>query len=152
MGIKQSFVTGLTDLYSTDKEGVGTIRYENNKVYKYVKFTGTTAIAVGQLVCYVAYATDSTGTVVDQAYPNPGIAAGMALAAVGTGTVQYGWIQIQGLILSSDALGGSPAMGDSLVATGTTTATLTKVVTDNAQACAFCYDATAKAIMCDFPH
>ena len=37
-GIKKVFQTLLADTHTTDKEGVGTLRCEGNKVYKYVKY------------------------------------------------------------------------------------------------------------------
>jgi len=118
-GIKQTFVTKLTDVNSTAQEVLGTLRFEGNKVYKYVEFKNTTATvagAAGSLVGYnaatgylnnkvVADLTDADAAV----FP-----AGVTLAAV-TGTLAtsyFIWIQIKGYVVLDTAVtsgaAGSP--------------------------------------------
>lgn len=163
MGAKQIFRTGLTDVifYTAATQTVawdlpGTIRYENNAVYKYVIFSGTNTIAAGDVVCYVAYASDGTLTVVDHA--NTEFGAGVAMAAVAAGSavsgaVGYasGWIQIKGIATLGNALGGSPVLGQPLTTHSATAGEVTLVAAYTDPTVAFCYDATAKVIDCNFP-
>lgn len=104
-----SFHAALTDLDTTPQVALGGLLEADNKTYKYVKFTGTNAIAVGDLVGYVA---SVDGYTVDGAV---GVApAGVALAVVGTGTVYYGFIQIRGLCVAASAIAGGAADGQTL--------------------------------------
>lgn len=62
-GIKQTFVTKLTDVNSTAQEVLGTLRFEGNKVYKYVEIKNTTATVAGAAGDPVAYFA-ATGMVI----------------------------------------------------------------------------------------
>ena len=116
-GIKKIFATQLSDLDTFDKEGVGTIRQEGNKKYKYVRFvpgSATVAITAGKAVYYK---TISSMTVTGKSADGLGsgaLGAGLAVAAqAGTDTV-YGWIQVRGLCSTPDAagaIGGGLKMG-----------------------------------------
>jgi hypothetical protein len=103
-GLTGTYLTGLTDVDSTDREGIGKIRFENGKWYKYCHFKNTTATVAGAAGLAVAYGA-ATGyqnnlIVADltdaDAVP---FAAGVVLAAItGTLTVSYYcWLQIKGL-------------------------------------------------------
>ena len=109
----QSYKAALTDVDSTAQETLGLIRQEDNKKYKYVKFSGTNAVAVGDLVGYVASggATDTMTTVDGAVGSGP---AGVALAVVASGAVAYGWIQIGGLAVSVAAIAGGASAGQTL--------------------------------------
>lgn len=112
----QSWKTSLTEENSTAQELLGSIREGDNKVYKYVKFSGTTALVAGQAVCYVI--TDETMTTVDSA--NAAICAGGALFShSGTGTAYYGWIQIRGLFTMNSAVTAGAA-GNKMTSIGST--------------------------------
>lgn len=120
-----SFVTKLTDVDSTDKEGLGKIRFQNGKWYKYVKFqntTATVAAAAGSLVAYFAATGYSTNRVVaDVTDADAAVfAAGATLATItGTLTVAYYcWIQIMGLITLDTAV-TSGAAGSPFYLSGT---------------------------------
>lgn len=110
-GLKQTFVTKLTDVNSTAQEPVGTIRFEGAKVYKYMKVqntTATVAAAIGGQILYFAATghANSYGVVdADDADDIP-IAAGVnAGTLVGTsGTAEYCWVQIQGDVTLSTAV------------------------------------------------
>lgn len=111
-GIKKVFISHLTDVFTTDRENVGTIRFEGQNVYKWVKFTGANVVAAGDLVGYDTAVTDLT-TVNGVATALP---AGIAMAAVlVAGGVQYGWVQVRGNAISSAALAGSPAVGGAMI-------------------------------------
>ena len=160
MGAKTIFQTGLTDVRinpTTLPEALGTIRYETNAIYKYVQFSGASAVAVGDIVSYVAYASDGAGAIVNKA--NTSLGAGVALAVVAAGTIATGavayatgWIQVRGLATVAATPAGAPAFGDSLTTAAAAAGGCTKNTTSNAASIAFCYDATAKKIFCKFPH
>lgn len=102
-GLKQTFITKLTDVNSTAQEPLGTLRYENNYVYKYVEIKNTTATVAGALGSPVGYFAltgyVSNRVVVDQSdSDNPPICAGILQGdIVGTlGVSEFGWIQIKG--------------------------------------------------------
>lgn len=107
------FHPALTDLDTTAQVALGGILEADNNTYKYVKFSGTNAIAVGDLVGYVASAgaTDTMTTVDGAVGSGP---AGVAVVAVAAGTVVYGFIQIKGLAISSAAIAGGASAGQTL--------------------------------------
>lgn len=109
------FHPALTDLDTTPQVALGGILEADNKTYKYVKFSGTTAIAVGDALCYVA--SDTSLNTVDGALTDFG--AGVALAVVGTGTVQYGFILIKGVVTLSGTIGGTCTFGNVVTTAGT---------------------------------
>lgn len=102
-GIKQIFATKLTDIDTVQREQLGTIRIEGNKVYKYCLIQNTTATvagAAGSLVGYFA-ATGYTShrVVIDltDADSQPSGAGALCGTVTGTaGTAYYGWVQIKG--------------------------------------------------------
>ncbi len=146
-GLKQTFKSQLGDNDSTNQEDLGAIRYDENKVYKYVKFSGTTAVAVGDFVCYVL--SDTTGSTVDGA--NTALAAGVAMAVAASGSVSYGWVKIKGVATLSTALAGSPAAGDQLSTNGATAPAVTKSTAANFQTAAIALNVTSKIVMVDCP-
>lgn len=163
MGRKIVFASALSDVmvFTANQvrgaEQIGSIREENNGTYKYVAFSGTTAVAVGDVVCYSAYASDGNAVICDGA--NTALGAGVAMGVVATGTIASGatyyatgWVRIKGRATVTGTLGGSPSFGDEMVVASASAGTVTKKVTDNAQVCAYCYDATAKQIIADFPY
>ena len=116
--IKVLFETALTDVKSTDVEGVGTLRYEDEKVYRWVKNHAATVIAAKAPVCYDAGAVgtialfDSVETPVTADLM---LSAGVAMTAFAiSGGVCYGWTQVQGYF--KDARVGSPATSSGLSA------------------------------------
>lgn len=112
--VAQAFHPALTDVDTTAQAPLGAIYELDNKQYKYVKFSGSNAVAAGDLVGYVASggATDAMITVDGAVGSGP---AGVAQAAVATaGGVQYGWIQIAGLAVSSAAIAGGASAGQTL--------------------------------------
>jgi hypothetical protein len=111
-GFTQVFKAALVDVDTSPIEPLGTIRYERNSTYKYVKFSGTNAVAIGDALCYVV--TDTALLTVDKA--NSAVGAGVAVTIVAAGTVQYGWIQIQGVATLSTTTGAS--VGNSLTNVG----------------------------------
>ena len=113
-GIKQSFGSKLTDVDTTPRDPVGSIRFEGNKVYKYVLFkntTATVAVVAGDLVGYDAEDGHTNHHVVSDltdAGTKP-CCAGAVLAAVAgvLATSYYCWIQIKGGITLAQAISNS---------------------------------------------
>jgi hypothetical protein len=155
--LKTAFITPLSAVDTTDKEGVGTLRWEGNKCYKYVKYIDGTAnldLAAGDVVVYTdASSTQVTADVSDIAASE--IGAGVALGAV-TEDARFIWIQIKGAATLSTTIGGTPADGDPLTAKGAADKALTKAAEADSAAVyvpvvAFAVDASEKTALCDFP-
>ena len=162
MGQRSVFVTGLTDIVlnptSYPPDGLGTIREENSATYKFVEFTGTTAVAAGDVVSYIAYngSTNPLNQKVDAA--NTAFGAGVAMAAVASGSAAsgavgyaFGWIQIRGYALLSTALGGSCVLGSALTTNGASDKALTLLDAAGESQVAICIDDSAKKVNCMFP-
>jgi hypothetical protein len=151
--MKKVWATRLTDYSTTDKEGIGAIRFEGAKVYKYVKYnqgSGTVAAVAGNVAyyhgddSYTATEADVTSDLSDSA----NIGAGVLMSAIPHQS--YGWVQIKGVATITPALTAG-ADGNALTAVGATDGTLdvSALVTDFI--CAIALDASAKIILCDFP-
>lgn len=127
VGLKKIFVTALTDVKNQNLDGVGTLRFEGNCIYKYVQFSGTTAVAAGDPVYYVT--SDTTLNTVDDAHN--ALPAGIAVSSVGTlgtQTALYGWIQLTGVTTLSNTPSGTVAVGSKLTI-GSTNGTLAVLTT-----------------------
>lgn len=152
-GLKRVFLTALDDVSTSDKEGVGTIRFEGNKIYKYMQYLGGTVTTAG-VAGEVAYYYEDDGPITNKVTSDVSdctgeVGAGVLQAAMADLT--YGWFQIKGPATLSIALTAG-ADGDSLCGTGAGDGTLdlaTAAETDHI--CAQAIDATAKIICCDFP-
>lgn len=114
MMFKTTYLTKLTDVDTTDREGVGTLRLESNKLYKYVKYddgTGDLDVVAGDVVGYLAASNTFVTADVTDMDVQP-VMAGAMVAAV-TATDQYCWIQIGGAVtLAATVTGTTPAAGD----------------------------------------
>lgn len=140
-----SFKPALTDLDTTPQATLGGLLETDSKTYKYVKFAGGVAIAAGDLLGYVA---SVDGNTVDGAV---GVGpAGMAVAAVGTGTVLYGFIQVQGLATSSAAIAGGAADGQ-MLKQGTFPAFTLQTAATIANA-GYGYDVSARLVILTCPY
>ncbi len=105
-GIKKVFLTKLTEVATAtqgDKEGVGTIRFEGNKVYKWVKFNngaGNVASVAGNMSYYYGVggdAADGDGyedSIVTMDRTDGFMCAGVFQAIIAD--LGFGWIQIKG--------------------------------------------------------
>lgn len=163
LGQKRVFLTQLDSVSTTDKEGVGTLRREGNKTYKYVKLqnaTATVAVAAGDAVAYLAATGHNTNTVVsditdaDAAPVGAGI-VGATIAGV-LATAYYVWIQIKGPVTVLQTIADTPVDGQE-VSMSTTDKTLTITeyagTTPNIRQVAACMgvttDASAKLVALD---
>lgn len=143
-----SFKPALTDVDTTAQATLGALYQLGNRTFKYVKFTGTNAVAVGDLVGYVASggATDMMTTVDGAVGSGP---AGIAQAVVASGTVQYGFIQTRGWAISVAAIAGGASAGQTLKQGTYPAFTLQTAATiPNA---ATCFDATNKIVALTCP-
>lgn len=155
-GIKKVFATPLDTVDTTDKEGVGTIRFEGNKVYKYIQYeagAGAVAGVAGNVTYYYAAGGASAGAhasniVTSDLSDSNEVGAGVLQAALADG--EYGWIQIKGPAIITPALTAG-ADGDPLTATGATDGTLDVAALITDPIVAWADDASAKKIICDFP-
>jgi hypothetical protein len=151
--MKKVFQTKLTDTDTTDREGIGVIRFEGAKVYKWVTYntgTGTVAAVAGNMTVYHgdnAYVTDSAADVTSD-YTDGTIGAGVLQAVIANGS--YGWIQIKGVATLTTGLTAG-ADGNALTAVGSTDGTLdvSALVTD--AVVAFAVDASADIVLLDCP-
>src|SRR3990167_9203853 len=129
-GIKAVFATKLTDVFADDREGIGSIRFEGNKIYKYVQYVEATA-AVDAVAGEVAYYLALSGDGAAEGYANSKVTSDLSDSAeVGAGVLQaimsdleYGWIQIKGPATLTIALTAG-ADGDPLTPTGAGDGTL----------------------------
>ena len=152
--MKKVFITKLTDTDTTDLEGVGVLRFEGAKVYKWVTYNsgaGTVAAVAGNMTVYHgdnSYVTDSAADVTSDYSDGAGIGAGVLQAVVANGS--YGWIQIKGVATLTPALTAG-ADGNALTAVGAGDGTLdvSGLVTDFK--CAVALDASAKIVLLDCP-
>jgi len=106
-GTKRTFVTPLDAVRDNDDEGLGTIRQENGKFYKWVQYkegSGTLDVAAGDFVGYTDY---SANQVTPDASDTDNVGAGVMQAAV-TADAKYCWIQIKGeASLNTNATGSA---------------------------------------------
>lgn len=135
MALRQIFKTQLTDVDTSARDVVGSLRWEGDILYKYVKFAATTAavnLVAGDPVAYKAtYAAGaSVHTVVadmTDADAQP-VFAGCACGTItgSTSVAYYGWVQLTGCCVIPTAIAGTPVIGSGVMMS-TTDKTLTLV-------------------------
>lgn len=152
-GMKRVFVTPLDAVNTTDKEGVGTLRFEGNKIYKYMQYVEGTA-AVDGVAGEVAYYFEDSGPIDNKVTSDLSDATGEVGAGVlqaNMSDLEYGWFQIKGPATLTLALTAG-ADGDSLTPTGAGDGTLDlSVAAETDHICAQAIDASVDIICCDFP-
>jgi hypothetical protein len=147
---KQVFLTELDQFYEDDIEGIGIIRFEGAKVYKWVKFISDIAATADRLMFLPFNATIET-EVTNLRLLTP-VIAGMN-PADGIAENTFCWIQTRGLAYSDQALNGSPSDGDALTMEYTV-GTLPRFEVKNAvtqPTYAFAYDVSAKLVFLTCP-
>ena len=153
---KAVFVTSLTGTSLTDVEGVGTIRDEGGKVYKYIKYdegAATLDIVAGDFLTYLAVTglTNHIATADVSDGDSVPIPAGVAMTAV-TVTNTFMWIQVKGHATVAVTIGSG--VDGELVAPLTTNKALTNMdmsVAVSAVAAGFAIDASAKTVYLNCP-
>lgn len=136
--------------------GIGDIYVSHdNKTYRFVKYNsgaGAIAAVAGNVVGFYAPGGVSTGVtneVTSDVSDTAANGAGVLVAAPGNG--EYGWIQVMGVATITTAL-VSGADGNGLILSATTDGTLKVAAAVTDTVCAYAIDASAKIIMCAFPH
>ena len=120
-GPKSIFVTrDITQVSSTDLEGVGLIRWKDNKCYRWVENKeSATATAVGDAVYHtLTQGLDLLKSIKLALTANLSAQAGVAISVIPA--TYFGWIQIHGANTSIFALatsGGAIVVGDELLGT-----------------------------------
>lgn len=154
--LKTTFITQLTDVDTTQKEQLGSLRFENGNWYKYVKFqntTATVAIVADDPVAYVdnSYASHIVCGDMTDAATKP-LLAGIALASIAgvAGTAYYCWIQIKGSAYTNSAIAGTPADGDKAWMSTTDKALTIGAAADD-PVCAYVLDTTTHHVCLDCP-
>jgi len=113
-GMKRIFATKLTDVATTDKDSIGTVRREGDKEYMFL--LGVASVAAGSVVQFnESYATTLLPSGTSIIY---GDRIGIAQAAVVAS--KYGWFQVRGP--ASAVLCGSTAATNAQVFTSKSTA------------------------------
>ena len=109
-GIKQMWPDKVTDTGTTQLNGLGVIRFEGNKTYRYVQVVDK-ALTLGDSVCA---ASTGDGVVTSDRSGGSQLAfltRGVAIGAIASGS--YGWVQTKGIaVVQCD---GGVAAGDGLV-------------------------------------
>ncbi len=155
-GLPQSYVTGLTETSLTDLEGVGKIRFENKKWYKWVKYddgTDNLDIVAGDFLGYFAatgYGLSKVVSDISDGDATTPFGAGVAVAAV-TVTNTFMWIQIKGLVTLSLDPTGTPADSNALVPSATNKAMAIATSSDVEHICGHTIDDSAKLVYLDCP-
>lgn len=124
-GFKSVFQTLVTDVRSADVEGVGRLRWEDEKCYRWCKNDGATDLAAYSLCCHTI--TNTTTGLQNVAKPltaNLGWLGGVTMSTISstTGTQCYGWVQVFGINSSiavtpvNTQTTANPGVGNSLIA------------------------------------
>jgi hypothetical protein len=117
---KTTYLTDILDEKSTDVEGVGCLRLEGGKLYRWVLLntgvTATVATVVNGAVGFLATDTSLTTVCTDVTDCFAGVAAGVTLAA-GLTTAYYIWIQVGGIsgaLANNVGSAGTAAVGEAV--------------------------------------
>ena len=154
-GLKQVFVSALTEHTTVAKDSLGDIRQEGKNVYKYVKYVTNTALLAGA-VGSVCYYKDAAGYVASEVMCDLSDSAGNLAAGVLMGILainEYGWIQIKGhAVCTTNAAAG--AVGNAMCAIGGNDRSLdvSALVTDAIVATLLSTTSGAQIINADFPY
>lgn len=113
-GFKELYLTALTDTKTTDVEGVGVLRQEGDKFYRWVYNADASALVAGQPVCYTLSNNETLHEAVDTpATANLAFLAGLAISAIPT--LNYGWVLIEGWYESAYAVN---SVSDAVISAG----------------------------------
>jgi len=152
--MKKIFQTKLTDTSTLDLEGIGALRFEGAKVFKWVSYnsgTGPVAAVAGSAVVYHgdnAVVADSAADVTMD-YTDGLICAGVLQAIIANAS--FGWIQIKGVAIMVPAFTAG-IDGDRMVTIGAADGALDVIVTGAlTNPAGVALDISAKIILLDCP-
>lgn len=112
--LRDMFYTRLTESSTTDKEGVGRLRIEDDgKIYRWVKNAeSATAVTVGQAVCHtISELGDFYKSVKIPLTANLSALGGIVVST-SIAAASYGWIQVLGYNASISAIGATTGGAD----------------------------------------
>jgi hypothetical protein len=152
--MKKVFQTKLTDTRATDVEGIGVIRFEGAKIYKWVSYnagTGTVAAVAGSGCVYhgddAVVANSAADVTMD--YTDGLIGAGVLQAIIAT--TEFGWIQIKGIAVMVPSFTAG-ADGDRMTPIGAADGAFDVIVTGAlTNPVGVALDISAKEILLDCP-
>lgn len=147
-GFTQSIVQGLTEVSTTDKQGLGTIYNRGSEVFKYIEYDAGAAPIDGDAgnICYYDATLGHENSLVtcdiSDADTVP-ICAGQIMADLLDG--EFGWIRVRGLSdpLAIDVAAG--AAGQKMTGTGAANGTLDLAVLVTDMVAGTMLDATASS-------
>jgi len=151
--MKKVFQTKLTDTNTSDIEGIGVLRFEGSRIFKWVKYeagTGSVAAVAGNCVVYHgddSVVLDTEADVTSDYTDGAGVVAGVLQAVIADES--FGWIQIKGVAILGLAL-DSGADGNELIV-GTTDGALAVRALATSHTAGVAIDATAKIVLLDCP-
>jgi len=164
---QQIFNTKLTDVVTSTtaaprqaKEPLGSIRWQGNKCYKYVKLdndSATVASVANDPVAYKAATGHSINTVVSDVTDADAVevlAGTLQAACAGLhtgGTVYYLWIQIKGSVVINQAIAGTTPADGEVVCMDNLDETLDLRAAAEQDTFAVCQSVTGKLIILDCP-
>lgn len=165
MSDRQIFNSQITDITTTRRDVLGALRWEDGKLFQYVKIRNTTATVAGVAGDAVAYeaedGVENFTVVIDlsdaDSSPLPAGLLQGSVAGVHSPQVEYyGWIQKTGPATVNQALAGSAADGNPLTIISTDKTLSRAIEADSAgvykTVCAIANDASAKKVICCFPY
>ena len=109
-GLKQLFPDNVDDSSTTQQNGLGIIRFEGAKQYRYVKVVDA-PVSAGDVVCAASTAEGIVTADRSGGSQVALLARGVAVSDIGTDS--YGWVQVQGVCTVQ--CDGSVSKGDGLV-------------------------------------
>lgn len=118
MPSRQIFKTQIDETYATAVDPLGSIREEDDKLYKFVEFTADGV--AGDVQKYASLTAYQASQVAPSATQQLAVAGVIVAAIVDESEKPYGWIQIEGEATLSVAGTGTPAIGDRAISSGTT--------------------------------
>lgn len=152
VSIKKVFVTKLTDTSTKDLEGIGVIRFEGAKIYKWISYNkGGDSVAAVAGRCVTYHGDDSivadSAADVTMDISDGTIVAGVLQAVIADGS--YGWIQIKGVAVLGIAL--DSGSDENALIVGTTDGSLAVRAAVTQQVAAIALDVTGKIVLLDCP-
>ncbi len=132
MPIKQIFKTQITDVDSSARDVLGSIRWENDKCYKYVKLINDTASVTvagvaGDPCAYTDGGVANNEVTLDNtsADSQPIVAGFLTASITGTyNTAYYCWVQVSGLVTVPTAVTSGVIGSGCMMAAGDKTLTV----------------------------
>lgn len=118
-GRKTVFASGLEETSTIDLDGVGAIRQEGDKFYKWVRYNnGTAGISAVAGLCVGYVSGTTTHEVTPDVSDTADLGAGVMLSAPANG--EYCWIQTKGIsgILSQDVTDPTAVIGQAVTLKG----------------------------------